>query len=69
MAGVAGEHNACCCNVGQDNRIWHCTTRDFGTYSQPALFFDPGSELQFSWPGEDLHAACLYSWIRPPRIP
>ena len=29
-------------NVSQDNRIWHCTTRDFASYSPPALFFDPG---------------------------
>lgn len=29
-------------NVGQDHRIWHCTTRDFGEFSPAALFFDPG---------------------------
>ncbi|MEU1191256.1 glycoside hydrolase family 43 protein [Streptomyces sp. NPDC005859] len=29
-------------NVGQDHRIWHCTTRDFKDYSPAELFFDPG---------------------------
>jgi hypothetical protein len=29
-------------NVGQDHRIWHCTTRDFVGYSRAAIFFDPG---------------------------
>jgi len=29
-------------NVGQDHRIWHCTTRDFAHYSPAELFFDPG---------------------------
>ena len=29
-------------NVGQEHRIWHCTTEDFVRYSPAALFFDPG---------------------------
>ncbi|WP_405976359.1 glycoside hydrolase family 43 protein [Streptomyces sp. NBC_00988] len=29
-------------NVGQDHRIWHCTTSDFVGYSPAELFFDPG---------------------------
>jgi hypothetical protein len=29
-------------NVGQDHRIWHCTTADFLTFSCADLFFDPG---------------------------
>ncbi len=29
-------------NIGQDHRIWHCTTQDFKTFSSPAVFFDPG---------------------------
>jgi sucrose-6-phosphate hydrolase SacC (GH32 family) len=29
-------------NVGQDHRIWHCTTRDFAAYSAASVFFDPG---------------------------
>jgi hypothetical protein len=29
-------------NVGQDHRIWHCTTRDFADYSAASVFFDPG---------------------------
>jgi Glycosyl hydrolases family 43 len=29
-------------HIGQDHRIWHCTTRDFEVYSPPAMFFDPG---------------------------
>jgi Glycosyl hydrolases family 43 len=28
--------------VGQDHRIWHCTTRDFVSFSRAELFFDPG---------------------------
>ena len=29
-------------NVGQDHRIWSCTTEDFSTFSVPEVFFDPG---------------------------
>ena len=29
-------------NVGQDHRIWHCTTEDFADFSPPEVFFDPG---------------------------
>lgn len=29
-------------NVGQDHRIWHCTTEDFTSFSPPEVFFDPG---------------------------
>ncbi|MEV6512362.1 glycoside hydrolase family 43 protein [Streptomyces sp. NPDC051642] len=29
-------------NVGQDHRIWHCTTRDFAHFTPAQLFFDPG---------------------------
>jgi Glycosyl hydrolases family 43 len=28
--------------AGQDHRIWHCTTRDFVSFSPAELFFDPG---------------------------
>lgn len=29
-------------NVGQDHRIWSCTTEDFTSFSEPTVFFDPG---------------------------
>lgn len=29
-------------NVGQNHRIWHCTTTDFASFSTAAVFFDPG---------------------------
>lgn len=29
-------------NIGQDHRIWHCTTTDFATFSTAKAFFDPG---------------------------
>lgn len=29
-------------NVGQDHRIWHCTTEDFDSFSPAEVFFDPG---------------------------
>jgi hypothetical protein len=29
-------------SVGQDHRIWHCTTRDFARFSPAEIFFDPG---------------------------
>jgi hypothetical protein len=29
-------------NVGQDHRIWHCTTEDFSSFSPAEVFFDPG---------------------------
>ncbi|MEU3612211.1 glycoside hydrolase family 43 protein [Streptomyces sp. NPDC006872] len=32
-------------HVGQNHRIWHCTTEDFRTYSESALFFDPGHSV------------------------
>ncbi|MCX4882589.1 glycoside hydrolase family 43 protein [Streptomyces sp. NBC_00847] len=31
--------------VSQDHRIWHCTTEDFRTFSDPAVFFDPGHSV------------------------
>lgn len=33
------EHNT------QNHRIWHCTTRDFASFSAPGLFFDPGHSV------------------------
>lgn len=32
-------------NVGQDHRIWTCTTTDFRTFSAPEMFFDPGHSV------------------------
>ncbi|MEU6256843.1 glycoside hydrolase family 43 protein [Streptomyces sp. NPDC047043] len=32
-------------HIGQDHRIWHCTTEDFRTFSAPAVFFDPGHSV------------------------
>lgn len=32
-------------NVGQDHRIWSCTTEDFLSFSEPAVFFDPGHSV------------------------
>jgi hypothetical protein len=32
-------------NVGQDNRIWSCSTPDFQTFSSSSLFFDPGHPI------------------------
>ncbi|QIY93324.2 glycoside hydrolase family 43 protein [Streptomyces sp. S1D4-11] len=32
-------------HVGQNHRIWHCTTEDFRTFSAPGLFFDPGHSV------------------------
>jgi hypothetical protein len=32
-------------NVGQDHRIWSCTTEDFTTFSDSAVFFDPGHSV------------------------
>ena len=32
-------------NVGQDHRIWSCTTEDFSSFSAPAVFFDPGHSV------------------------
>ncbi|QJT06031.1 glycoside hydrolase family 43 protein [Streptomyces asoensis] len=32
-------------HVGQNHRIWHCTTEDFETFSAPGLFFDPGHSV------------------------
>jgi hypothetical protein len=32
-------------NDSQDHRIWHCTTEDFLTLSQPTAFFDPGHSV------------------------
>ena len=29
-------------NVGQDHRIWYCTTKDFVTFTPAEVFFDPG---------------------------
>ena len=29
-------------NVGQDHRIWSCTTEDFSSFSSAEVFFDPG---------------------------
>ncbi|MET7571197.1 glycoside hydrolase family 43 protein [Streptomyces sp. NPDC005492] len=32
-------------HIGQDHRIWHCTTEDFRTFSAPDVFFDPGHSV------------------------
>lgn len=32
-------------HVGQDHRIWCCTTSDFRSYSAPRIFFDPGHSV------------------------
>jgi beta-xylosidase len=32
-------------NVGQDHRIWHCTTTDFRSFSPAKVFFDPGYSI------------------------
>ncbi|HTJ67133.1 MAG TPA: glycoside hydrolase family 43 protein [Actinospica sp.] len=32
-------------NVGQDHRIWSCTTEDFSSFSESAVFFDPGHSV------------------------
>ncbi|MFF4354729.1 glycoside hydrolase family 43 protein [Streptomyces sp. NPDC001530] len=32
-------------HVGQNHRIWHCTTEDFRTFSAPDVFFDPGHSV------------------------
>jgi beta-galactosidase len=29
----------------QNHRIWHCTTKDFRTFSSPDIFFDPGHSV------------------------
>lgn len=32
-------------HIGQDHRIWSCTTEDFRTFSAPGVFFDPGHSV------------------------
>jgi len=39
-ADVASDHRDWQ-NTGQDHRIWHCTTKDFVTFSTAEVFFDP----------------------------